>query len=189
MKTLYVFLIFLIVAGAQLFVPAKMILNQETILETGKLYKFKTQPIDPSDPFKGKYISLNYAIDVYKTKDSLWERRKPIYVYLETDSLGYAKVETVSRTILPENKNEFVKANVQWYAKYSSELNIDFPFNRYYMKETKAYDAEIAVRNRQRDSFPDNTHALIYVKNGEAVLNDVIIDNISIKDYVENNEK
>ena len=53
------------------------------------------------------------------------------------------------------------------------------------MEETKAYDAEVAVRNNQRDSIQNNTYALVYIKNGEAVLNDVIINDMSIKDYVE----
>ena len=56
------------------------------------------------------------------------------------------------------------------------------------MEETKAYNAEVAVRNRQQDSMPNNTHALVFVKDGEAVLEDVIIDDISIKDYVEKEE-
>ncbi|OEJ99084.1 hypothetical protein A8C32_07870 [Flavivirga aquatica] len=52
------------------------------------------------------------------------------------------------------------------------------------MEESKAYDAEVAVRKAQQDSLPNNTYALVYVKNGEAVLEDVIINEISIKDYV-----
>ena len=56
MKTIHTFIIFIVVAIAQLFIPTQMILNQETILKTGKPYRFKTQPVDPSDPFKGKYI-------------------------------------------------------------------------------------------------------------------------------------
>ncbi|GAA4236288.1 hypothetical protein GCM10022291_20280 [Postechiella marina] len=189
MKTIHIFIIFLLVVVVQLFVPAKMILNQESVIEHGEVFKFKTQPIDPSDPFKGKYINLNYTISNITTTDSLWKRRAPIYVYLETDSLGYAKIQTVSRTILAENNNTYVKASVQWYAKYNNQLNINFPFNRYYMKETKAYDAEIAVRNRQRDSLLDNTYALVYVKQGDAVLTDVLIDDIPIKNYVEKKEE
>lgn len=189
MKTIYIFIIFLLVGVVQLFVPTKMILNQESVIETGKVFKFKTQPIDPSDPFKGKYINLNYAISNFTTKDSLWKRREPIYVYLETDSLGYAKIQTVSKKILVKNNSNYIKASVQWYAKYNNQLNINFPFNRYYMKETKAYDAEIAVRNRQRDSLPDNTYAMVYVKQGEAVLTDVFIDDIPIKNYVEKEEE
>lgn len=186
MKTIYIFILFVLLAVIQLFIPAQMILNQESILKTGTAYKFKTQPVDPSDPFKGKYINLNYEIDSFKTNDSLWQRNEPIYVYLVTDSLGFAKIDTVSRGVLTENNNDYIHAKAQWYTKYSGILNIDFPFNRYYMEETKAYNAEVAVRNRQQDSLSNNTYALVYVKKGEAVLNDVIIDGMSIKDYVEN---
>jgi uncharacterized membrane-anchored protein len=170
---------------AQLFIPAQMILNQESVLKTGKAYKFKTQPVDPSDPFKGKYINLNYEIREFETNDSLWERNQPLYVYLVTDNLGYAKIETVSKSILTNNKNNYFKAKTEWYSNYDNKLHIQFPFNQYYMKETKAYDAEVAVRNRQQDSIPNNTYALVFIKEGEAVLEDVIIDEISIKDYVE----
>ncbi len=185
MKTIHLFILFLILALAQLFVPTKMILNQENILETGIIYKFKTQPIDPSDPFRGKYITLNYEARSFKTKDSVWERNETIYVYLKKDSLGYAAVDQVSKVILEYDDKNYIQAKAKWYRNYTDELQIEFPFNRFYMEETKAYDAEIAVRNRQRDSLPNNTHALVYVKEGEAVLKDVIIDDISIKDYVE----
>ena len=185
MKTIHIFLLFIAVALIQIFVPAQVIFNQEAVIEKGKAYKFKTQPVDPNDPFRGKYITLNYGARSFKTKDSLWERNESIFVYLTKDSLGYAKVDTVSRGVLFENKKDYLKANVGWYSKYTNTLNIDFPFNRYYMEETKAYDAEMAVRERQRDSLPDNTYALVYVKEGEAVLKDVLIDEMSIKDYVE----
>ncbi|MDO5979750.1 GDYXXLXY domain-containing protein [Flavivirga spongiicola] len=185
MKTIHIFTIFIIVVLIQLFIPSQMIFNQEQILKKGKVYKFKTQPVDPTDPFKGKYINLNYEIDSYKTNDSLWQRHEEIYVYLTKDSLGFAKIDTIARTLIPNNNNDYIKTKAGWYSNYTNKLSVEFSFNRYYMEETKAYDAEIAVRNRQRDSLPNNTYALVYVKNGEVVLNDVIIDEISIKDYVE----
>lgn len=185
MKTTYTLIIFVVVVLVQLFIPTQMILNQESILKNGVAYKFKTQPVDPSDPFKGKYINLNYEKDVFKTKDSSWQRNEPIFVYLTKDSLGFADIETVSRNVLPKNKNNYVKAKAGWYTSYSQELSIKYSFTKYYMEETKAYDAEISVRNRQRDSMPNNTYALVYIKEGEAVLSDVIIDETSIKDFVE----
>lgn len=188
MKTTYLFAIFIVVALTQLFVPVQMILNQESILKKGTAYKFKTQPVDPSDPFRGKYITLNYEINSFKTTDSLWQRNEPIYVYLINDSLGFAKIDKVSRSVLTENKHHYVKVKAGYYDNYSKKINIQFPFNKYYMEETKAYDAEVAVRNRQRDSLPNNTYALVYVKEGEAVLDDVVIDETSIKDYVEKEE-
>lgn len=184
MKTIYLFIIFILVAIVQLFIPVKMIWQQEAVLNTGTVYKFKTQPVDPNDPFRGKYINLNYDINAFKTKDSLWTRNESIFVYLTTDSLGFAKIDTVSRTVLEENRNDYIKSKADWYSDYNNTLNIEFAFNRYYMEETKAYDAEVAVRAAQRDTIND-THALIYVKQGEAVLDDVIINGVSIKNFVE----
>ena len=186
MKTIHIFILFIMVVLIQLFIPSQMIFNQEIILKKGKVYKFKTLPVDPSDPFKGKYINLNYEIDSYETNDSLWQQDEDIYVYLTKDSLGFAKIDTISRALISNrNNNDYIKTKAGWYSNYSNKLSIEFSFNRYYMEETKAYDAELAVRNRQRDSLPNNTYALVYVKDGEVVLDDVIIDNMSIKDYVE----
>lgn len=184
MKTTHIFILFIIVVIAQLFVPSQMIFNRESIIETGKVYKFKTQPVDPSDPFRGKYINLNYDMRSFITTDTLWERQDKVYIYLDTDSLGFAKVNNVSRMPLNLTK-DYIVGEVWWYNKREQKLNFNLPFDRYYMEETKAYDAEVAVRNNQRDSIKNNTYALVFIKNGEAVLNDVIIDDISIKDYVE----
>ena len=183
MKTIYLFILFIIVAIVQLFIPAQMIFNNEAIIETGTVYKFKTQPVDPSDPFRGKYIYLNFDINTFETKDSLWIRKDDVYVYLETDSLGFAKTHRISKSPL-EIDSDFVIAKVNWYNKNEQKLNFNLPFNRFYMEETKAYDAEVAVRNTQGDSLPNETYALVYIKEGEAVLNDVIINAISIKEFV-----
>jgi len=184
MKTIHIFILFIAAAVAQLFVPAQMIFNKESILETGKAYKFKTQPVDPSDPYRGKYINLNYEQNSFITSDSLWEIKDKVYVYLDTDSSGFAKVSEVSKVPLNSSK-DFIISEVSWYNKREKKLNFNLPFNRYYMEETKAYDAEVAVRNNQRDSIINTTYALVYIKDGEAVLNDVIIKGMSIKDYVE----
>lgn len=184
MKTIHIFMLFIVVSVAQIAVPTQMILNQESIIKSGKPYKFKTQPVDPSDPYRGKYITLNYEIDSFTTNDSTWNRKDKAYIYLGTDSLGFAKINEVSKAPLQTDK-DFVIAEVNWYDTHKKALHFSLPFDRYYMEESKAYDAEVAVRENQREAVKNNTYALVYVKDGEAVLNDVIIDNVSIKDYVE----
>lgn len=184
MKSLYIFIIFLIVAAAQLFVPAQMILNREDVLKTGMVFKFKTRPIDPEDPFRGKYISLGFEATSYNTMDSIWERNQKVYAYLDIDSLGFAKIDKVSRELLIDDDKDFLEVKVNRYDNYSNKLNIEYPFNRYYMEETKAYDAEVAVRENLRDSVLTNVYALVHIKNGVSVLKDVIINDMSIKDYV-----
>ena len=183
MKTKYIIILFVILAAVQLWIPAQMISHRESILNEGEAFKFKTEPIDPSDPFKGKYIYLNYEIDNFKTIDSGWKRTNDIYISIANDSLGFAKAIAIDKDI-PET-GIYVAAKVDWYNSHKKEVSFTFPFNEFYMEETKAYDAEIAHRNAQRDSLPNNTYAQVYVKNGEAVLDNVFINDIPIADFVE----
>jgi uncharacterized membrane-anchored protein len=182
-KTIHLFLIFVLVAVIQLSIPAKMIYQQEDVLNSGILYKFKTQPIDPADPFRGKYIRLDFEASRYQTKDTTWVNDEIIYVSLTTDENGYAKINDVTRSV-PSN-TDYIEAKVDWYTKWQNELRIAYNIERFYMKETKAMAAEIAHMEAQSDAIPHLTYATIYVKNGTAVLEDVFIDDVSIADFVE----
>ncbi|WP_296384990.1 GDYXXLXY domain-containing protein [Winogradskyella sp.] len=185
MKTIHVFLIFIAVVILQLFVPAKMIFDKEAVLKTGTVYKFKTRPIDPSDPFRGKYVTLNYELNTAETMDSTLRRGDKILVYLETDSSGFAKLHSVSKTEKNSDR-DFVEAKVQWYNSKSNSVNFQLEFNRYYMDEFKAKPAEDIYReyNRRRDTI-NKTYALVAVQDGEAVLKDVFINDKPILYYIE----
>ncbi|OUS00508.1 hypothetical protein A9Q86_11105 [Flavobacteriales bacterium 33_180_T64] len=161
-----------------------MIFNRESILKQGIAYKFKTEPVDPSDPFKGKYIYLNYDLRNVEVGDKDWHRKQDVYISIANDSLGFAKAVTASLE-KPES-GDFVLAKADWYSESTSELRFSFPFNEFYMEESKAYDAEVAHRDAQRDSLPNNTYALVYIKDGEAVLENVFINDIPIATFVEN---
>ncbi|HLT32758.1 MAG TPA: GDYXXLXY domain-containing protein, partial [Aquaticitalea sp.] len=177
MKPIYIFSIFIILVLAQLFVPASMILHQEDILERGTAYKFKTQPIDPADPFKGKYIRLNYDINSMPSTDSTWVSQEDIYIMLTTDRLGFAKIRQVLRDIPADG--DYVKAKVDWYNVYEKEVTFSLPFEEFYMNEDKAYNAELAHTEAQRDSL-STTYALVYVLEGDGVLENVYINDIPI---------
>ena len=92
MKTKYTLLLFALVAIAQAFVPLKMIYDSEKIQHEGTVYKFRTQPIDPTDPFRGKYITLKFDAEELPTNDTTWVSREQVFVYIENDSAGFAKV-------------------------------------------------------------------------------------------------
>lgn len=172
-------------ALVQLYVPAKMIWDREEIIATGIAYKFKTAPIDPNDPFRGKYVSLSYDENsvVVENKED-WKSREDIYVYLTTDADGFAKIKSVSKE-KPTAHQDFLKAKV-YSVSGNNKLTIDYPFDRFYMEESKAYDAELAYRKTQIDSSK-TTYALVKIKDGEAVLKDVLIDGISIREIVKAN--
>ena len=180
----YAFPLFLLVALAQLYVPAKMVWEKETLWAAGKEYKFKVAPVDPNDPFRGKYITLAYEANRYETTDTKeWKRGTTVYVSLLKDSEGFAAIKEVFR-YPPTEELDFVEANLQRWTSNPTILFIDYPFNRFYMEESKAYDAEIAYRKMLRDST-QTAYALVNVKQGKALLKDVLIDGTPIQEVVE----
>lgn len=176
--------VFILVALLQLFVPAKIILDREDILDKGKEYKFKTEPIDPNDPFRGKYITLRYEEDMIEIQNEAdWIRGEIIYVFLTTDNKGFAKIQSISKEN-PTNNQDFLKTTVSYVTgNGSNKLTIDYPFDRYYMEESKAYDAELTYRESQLDTS-QIAYSLVSIKDGEAVLKDVLINGISIREIV-----
>jgi len=179
-----IFSIFILIALAQLYVPAKMILNREDVLNSGVEYRFKTAPIDPTDPFRGKYIVLRFENNTVKVDDeTAWEYGEEIFASLGTDQDGYAKTIAVSKDE-PIDGKDYMKVRIRYVSHDKSNiLTVNYPFDRYYMEESKAYDAEVAYRESRRDTN-QIAYALVRVKNGEAVLKDVLINGESIKEIV-----
>ena len=166
----------------QLFVPAKMIYDHESILSKGEKFKFKTAPIDPSDPFRGKYIVLRFdASRFYVTDKGPWYSNEEVYATLETDKDGFAKINSVYRT-KPES-GVFLKTKVDYFQNYqesdSAFLNLDFSFNIFYMEESKAGAAETAYFEASRDTN-SVAYANVSVLNGEAVISNVYINGVAL---------
>lgn len=174
--------VFSIIVLVQWVVPGNMIWQEEKNLNDGKAYKFRTEPIDPNDPFRGKYIVLNFEIDSFRVNCDDWTGIEEVYVYIEEDNEGYAKATHVSPVLLNIDQ-DYVIANA-WNCR-QGELRFGFPFTTYYMEESEARDAELAVRNAQRDTSNRTCYALVYVREERAVLQDVLIDEVSIREYVE----
>ncbi len=175
---------FILVALMQLYVPASMIWDKEDTLNTGTEYRFKTAPIDPNDPFRGKYITLNYdenTVEIENEED--WIRGDYVYVQLITDNDRFAKIKSVSKE-KPTDNQDYLKAKVSFVSGNGSNmLTIDYPFDRFYMEESKAYEAELTYRQTLQDTSK-LTFAVVGIKNGDAVLKDVLIDGTSIREIV-----
>lgn len=179
--------VFILVALMQLFVPASMIWNREIILKSGTAYKFKTAPIDPTDPFRGKYIILSFEGNTAPIRnENDWTAGEQVYVSLTADQHGFAEIQSVSKE-KPSNDQSFLKAKVQFVTNNGSNvLTLDYPFDRFYMEESKAYEAELAYTESLQDTGKV-TYALVNIKNGNAVLKDVIIDGVSVSEIVKTN--
>ncbi|EDM43619.1 hypothetical protein SCB49_08513 [unidentified eubacterium SCB49] len=186
MNKIYLIIGFIIMVAAQWFVPGQMIVEQESVLTEGTAYKFKTRPIDPSDPLRGKYITLNFEMQKAFTKDSTINYGDALYVCLKNDADGFAKATIASKEKL-DNKLDYIKVEANYY--FQDTISFRVPFNTFYMEESKAYPAETLVRQANRDSILNNCYGLVYVKDDRAVLENVLINDEPIKDYVERHIK
>jgi len=192
-KRTITFSAFILLAIVQLYVPISMTLSSEKVLKNGKAFKFNAEPIDPTDPFRGKYITLRFQESRISVQDTnTWSRGEYIYLTLENTNEGFAKVASVSKQE-PTNTEDFLRAKVRYNVSpvkgnLYNMINIEYPFERYYMEESKAYDAELAYRKISRDTT-QQAYAMIKVNNGESVLEDFFIDDQPIIQYLKEFKK
>lgn len=175
-------LLLLLLIFAQLFVPGKMIYDHEAILNSGKVFKFKTAPVDPSDPVRGKYITLQFEANrFYTTRNAAWYSNQEVFATLDVDKDGFAKIANVSSS-QPES-GDYIKTNIDYYQNSDSAfIALNFPFTKFYMEESKAAPAEKAYFDAARDTT-SVTYAKVSVLNGRAVISNVFIKDVPLVDF------
>jgi len=175
--------VFIIIVLAQLFVPGQMIWQKEMALVKGKEFRFETAPVDPSNPFKGKYIHLDFKSNSYYSSDSHYVNQEELYVELGVNKQGFAEIRKVSRE-KPITGTDYVLAKADYIETIGNDqkVRIDYPFSEYYMNEYNASKAEELYRSSNRDTVK-KTFAIVKVFNGKAVIRDIIINGRSIDDW------
>ena len=85
------FILFVVVAVAQLAVAGGAIIRSELALRTGEVFRFRIQPVDPVDAFRGRYVAIRFALDRAPAPDGLELRHNQwVFVPLQVDSDGFA---------------------------------------------------------------------------------------------------
>jgi uncharacterized membrane-anchored protein len=171
--------VFAIVVAAQWIVPGSMIMNKEKILLQGKIFHFRTEPVDPANPFKGKYIRLNFRENQFTSvsPDSTLQSYDDVYVILAKDKDGFAAIKDVTKR-KPGTNVDFVKATVNYLSKIDNGaciIYLNYPFDEFYMEEFKAPRAEEAYRASNIDTT-QKTYAVVSLLNGDAAIKDVMIN-------------
>ncbi len=151
-------------------------------LAEGKEFKFKSRPVDPNDPFRGKYITLSFDSTSTKVADAQdWKQGDPVYVLLSENEDGFARINSVTKD-KPTSDEDFVNATIDYIIPDTmTYVSVDYPFTRFYMEESLSESAAEAYAEAARDTNKV-TYALVAVKDGEAVIEDVLIDGKSIRE-------
>lgn len=196
MNKLILFLLFPVVVVFQYYVPGRILYQHEQALQKGELVKFRTGIYDPYDPFRGRYVQLRFelsSVDKSEVEEiGLSEERRyryresMAYVLLETDPDGFAKVKSVS-TSKPE-EGIYVQTPVRYFS--GGTLYIDWPFDRYFMNEKSAPEAERLYieanrgRNREQEPWSNDNYVGVRVYQGTVALESLYVSGTKIEELL-----
>lgn len=168
------------VAVVQLAVPGWMILRRERTLEQGEVFRFATAPVDPYDAFRGRYVALQFtaATVTNAAAPEGLRRGDTVYAVLRESVDGFADVESLhrERPALPHLSVRVRSVSVE------GPVRIDLPFDRFYLEEPLAPAAEAVYRERGREGGATSAWAVVRVRNGFGVLDDLIVDGVPIRE-------
>lgn len=166
--------ILLVVAAGQLAIPATMILQRERTLREGHAYKFRTQPVDPYDAFRGRFVALR--LEPNTVTGANFERGTTVYVTLAEGADGYVTFTGVSRE-RPAGQ-DYLKVKMGW----SNTLQL--PFDRFYMEEKAAPEAERAYREHSRQGGARDAYVIVRVLDGHGVIENLFVAGVPIAEFV-----
>ena len=156
------------------FISSPIILNED-LLKNGMPYKFRIAPVDPVDPFRGRYVTLSFRdnqVDVPLNEE--WQYDEVIFAELENGKDGYARIKKLLRD-RPEGLN-YIKTSVSQISVHDNKKTIflDLPFNRFYTEESKAPELEKRYQQAATDSTK-TAYIVVHVKKGDAVIKDMVL--------------
>ncbi len=176
---------FLLLALAQIGVPLHMIRQRETVLRDGTLYRFITEPIDPADPFQGRYVWLNIERDTIiqpRIEGDSSNYYSHGFASIAVDEHGYAYFDQWLNKH-PKHSDYLATRGWGWSPfesdKSQIEIRIEIPFDRFYMEEAKAPRAEQIARDASQDKA---CWVEVRILNGTAVIEDVVVEGQSLRD-------
>ena len=181
--------LFVVVAVVQLAVATGAIVRSELALRTGEAFRFRIQPVDPVDAFRGRYVAIRFAVERAPAAEDLEVRRGTfVCVPIEVDDDGYAALGPAE--LEPPSSGAYLR--LRGGGVYPDEdgkryVWINLPFRRYYMDEDLAPEAERAVWSGPRGQREASVS--VRIRNGFGVIEELYIGDVPIHRWLaENNE-
>lgn len=193
-------LIFLAFAAIIILIPIYVVVNSQDVLSNGTFYKFKPRAYDPFDPFRGKFLRLNYDREVPTSDD--FEKGDDAYVSIGVDEEGFAFFEEAFKKA--PKKGDYLSVKIEYVegmeqvrsgvfgrrnnavvdddrGNYLMMVGIDIPDNmcKYFINEDYALAGETAFRKEIA-----NAYIGVRIKDGECRVEDIYLKDMPIMEYL-----
>ncbi|MDD3155550.1 MAG: GDYXXLXY domain-containing protein [Victivallaceae bacterium] len=195
-------LLYLVVLAAMAAYPVRKILQFEWPSEMTELFRFKVNLYDPYDPVRGRFVRLSFGRLEFKCdQPTSWDAKinRPggsvVYAVLDRRKDGTAFVTKLTDTPVPGSA--VLKVRCRWRGRdYNPKTKrcsgkwsylYDYPFDRFYLNEKLAPEAEKLLRSAKR-----GTEAELLVRiypDGSFCVDDLQIDKRSIRDVLRSRQE
>jgi len=167
---------------AQFYVLTSNIVLREIILRKGEVCRFQTAPVDPFDAFRGQYVALSFN-ELARIRTDTKITGKWCYLQIGTGTNGFSVVERVSAK-RADVQSPYLKVSIVKWSRYDDSFRINVPFNRYYMPDYLAPEAEKAYRQANRRGDERDAAAAVRIWKGKAVIEDLEISGMPVREFL-----
>lgn len=188
-------ILFLLIVMAGAAYPVIKIIHYEFPAEPPAIYRFKAGIVDPYDPFRGRYVALNALPNEIMLKEKKkFQNGAYIYAVLSNDKQGIATVSDLVQS--PVANMDHLKIRYYDHMDPSNSKDktggiiyrIRLPFDRFYLNENLAPEAEKAVAEITRQNDGECIIKVKIYSDGNYAIEDLEINGRSIHEYLKNNK-
>lgn len=185
-KKTIILVLYLLAVVAGVYYPVSKIISFEFPSSAPAVFRFPVMLYDPYDPFRGRYVQLRVESQQLVVPVERDFKDQTAYAVLEHDENGFAVV--VDLVTAPQPGKTAIRVEIfrQYFQEDQQKYNyiISFPFDRFYMNEKLAPEAErIVAEALQRDGEGCVIVVKVYA-NGNSMIADLLIGDRPIHDIL-----
>ena len=181
--------VFAVAAVAQWLLPLAGIWQHERVIARGTLVKIECAAPDPYDPLRGRYLAVRPAESRVPKPEGMAEGIAergdvPVWATLVAGEDSLSRIESLS--LEPVSGPTVIRLMAKWDhwdgSPRRETVVVGWPFDRFYLNERLAPDADKLVAGKR-------TVAEVRLLAGRAVLTDILLDGVSIREIVKQQAK